>query len=72
MADQKISSLTAYASPVDTDVFPIVDTTVVETKKITWSSIKTALSSLFFQITNNLSDLDDVTIARTNLGLVAG
>ena len=45
MADQKISQLTTIAT-VDnaTDLFPIVDTSVGETKKITPTALKTALS----------------------------
>ena len=45
MADQKISQLTTIVT-VDnaTDLFPIVDTSVGETKKITPTALKTALS----------------------------
>ena len=45
MADQKISQLTTI-STVDTaaDLFPIVDTSATETKKITPSALKTALA----------------------------
>lgn len=43
MPDSKISDLTALAvEPATDDVFPIVDTSVAETKKITWATIKTA------------------------------
>lgn len=48
MADTKISALTALAvDPADDDVLPIVDTSAVETKKITWLVIKTALDTVF-------------------------
>ena len=45
MADQKISQLTTIVT-VDTaaDLFPIVDTSAAETKKITPTALKTALS----------------------------
>lgn len=46
MVDQKISELTPYTTPQDTDVLPIVDTGVTTTKKITWASIKTFLATL--------------------------
>jgi hypothetical protein len=47
MANAKISALTSYTPPVNTDVIPIVDTTLAITKKITWANIKTALTSVF-------------------------
>lgn len=47
MADQKITDLTAYTPPIDTDVLPIVDVTTSTTKKITWTSIKAALKTYF-------------------------
>lgn len=47
MSDAKISALTSYTTPLDADVLPIVDTANNATKKISWSSIKTALTSVF-------------------------
>jgi hypothetical protein len=47
MADLKISQLTDYTPAVDTDVMPIVDTTLTTTKKITWANIKATLKSYF-------------------------
>lgn len=47
MADKKITELNAYTPPVDTDVLPLVDVTLITTKKITWSSIKAALKTYF-------------------------
>jgi hypothetical protein len=54
MADQKISQLTTIVT-VDTaaDLFPIVDTSAAETKKITPTALKTALSL------NNLDNTSD-------------
>jgi hypothetical protein len=56
MADQKISQLTTIAT-VDTaaDLFPIVDTSAVETKKITPTALKTALA---------LNNVDNTTDAN--------
>lgn len=47
MADFKISELTNYVTPVDTDVVPIVDAAGPNTKKITWANIKAGLKSYF-------------------------
>jgi hypothetical protein len=56
MADQKISQLTTITS-VDNaaDLFPIVDTSAAETKKITPTALKTALS---LNNVDNTSDLN--------------
>lgn len=43
MADQKISELTAHTSPIDTDIFPILDITASETKKISITVLKSIL-----------------------------
>lgn len=39
MADSKISALTAYTTPLSTDIIPIVDLTNSQTKKITLASL---------------------------------
>ena len=44
MADQKISQLTAYTTPIATDILPIVDVTADGTKKIAISDLKTSMS----------------------------
>lgn len=43
MANLKISELTAYTTPISTDVLPIVDVTTSTTKKITYANLATAL-----------------------------
>jgi hypothetical protein len=40
MVDKKISELTNYTTPIDTDILPIVDITLSVTKKISWANIK--------------------------------
>jgi len=50
MADKKISQLTAYTPPIDTDIFPVVDITTPETKKITWANVKLALDNITYTI----------------------
>lgn len=47
MADTKISLLTDYTPPIDTDVFPVVDVTAVATKKVTWANVKATLKTYF-------------------------
>lgn len=42
MADAKITQLTSYTKPLDTDVFPIVDVTNSLTKKITYGTLSGA------------------------------
>jgi len=51
----KISQLPSYTTPQDSDVQPIVDTTNTTTKKIDWSSIKSALKSYFDTLYGNVS-----------------
>lgn len=53
MADKKITDLTGYTPPVDTDVIPIVDVTSGSTKKITWANIKVALNILYARLGSN-------------------
>jgi hypothetical protein len=55
MADQKITELTAYTPPIDTDVLPIVDITTSTTKKITWANIKKAISTSNFLVNQILN-----------------
>ena len=44
MTDTKISNLTSYTPPADTDVFPIVDVTNGITKKITFANLKSEIT----------------------------
>lgn len=67
MADQKISQLTTIVT-VDnaTDLFPIVDTSVGETKKITPTALKTALA---LNNVDNTTDLNKPVSTATQTAL---
>jgi len=69
MADQKISQLTTIVT-VDTatDLFPIVDTSAAETKKITPSALKTALA---LNNVDNTSDANKPVSSATQTALDA-
>ncbi len=69
MADQKISQLTTIVT-VDTasDLFPIVDTSASETKKITPSALKTALA---LNNVDNTSDANKPISSATQTALDA-
>jgi hypothetical protein len=69
MADQKISQLTTIVT-VDTasDLFPIVDTSAAETKKITPSALKTALA---LNNVDNTSDANKPISSATQTALDA-
>jgi len=47
MADQKISQLTNYTTPLNADLTVIVDTANTTTKKTTWQNIKATLKTYF-------------------------
>lgn len=47
MTDKKISDLSNYVTPIDSDLLPAVDFTLSITKKITWANIKAALKTYF-------------------------
>lgn len=47
MANKKISELTDYTTPIDTDIVPIVDISNTTTKKSTWAIIKSTLETYF-------------------------
>ena len=50
----RISQFPLYTTPQDSDVQPIVDMTNTVTKKIDWSSIKSALKSYFDTLYGNV------------------
>lgn len=56
MSNQKISQLTSYTTPIDTDVAPIVDITNSITKKITWANIKANLKSYLDSATSTFTN----------------
>lgn len=76
-----INGATAKATPVDVDMLGLMDsqdTNII--KKLSWVNIKTALKTYFDTVytltllgglakTSNLSDLNNTTTARSNLGL---
>lgn len=43
MPDLKISQLTAYTTPVEADVFPVVDTATTTSKKVTFTNLKNSM-----------------------------
>jgi len=45
MADQKITALTAHTTLINTDVFPVVDITALQTKKVTGSVLRNFIAS---------------------------
>lgn len=47
MADSKISALTSYATPLNADLMPIVDTANTTTKQVSWTNIKATLKAYF-------------------------
>jgi len=64
MADTKISGLAAKASPADDDVVAIVDTTVspIETKKITYANLKTAIGASYLPLSGGALT-GDITVS---------
>jgi len=61
MADLKITALTAYTAPIDTDVIPIVDITTTTTKKV-------KVSDLLGSVVDNASQASQsqIVVSATN------
>jgi len=69
----KISQLPSYTNPQDSDIQVIVDTANTTTKKITWSSIKSALNSFFDTIYQpRSSNLDAYSTKTPPTGDIVG
>lgn len=67
MANKKISEFPELdpGNIADSDVMPIVNDAT--NKKFSWTSIKTALASVFLQKSSNLSDVASASAARNNI-----
>ena len=69
MADSKISALTALSSPANDDEFVVVDTDAGSTKRITFSNLNTAISSVATSIAaDNISTGDAAVTIATSSG----
>lgn len=69
MADSKISALTALSSPANDDEFVVVDTDAGSTKRITFSNLNTAISSVATSIAaDNISTGDAAITIATSSG----
>jgi len=64
MATIKISSLTAYTTPLDADFVAVVDTANVTTKKTSWANVKATLKA-YFDTVYTLTLLGGVPTSRT-------
>lgn len=71
MADSKISTLTAYTTPLAADLLPIVDTANTTTKSINWTALLAALASATQTFTNKTINLTSNTLVATSAQLAA-
>lgn len=66
---ETMADATAKNTPVDNDVFGILDSAASYIpKKLTLANLKTTLQSTFLRSSQNLADVDDAETARENLG----
>jgi hypothetical protein len=69
MSDEKISALVNYPTPLDVDLFAIVDTADVETKNITFAQLVAALQSEIFPGDYTLKNADaDILVDFSGAG----
>ena len=66
MADSKISQLSAYTTPISTDIFPIVDITLDVTKKITLADLSTAIGTNLNAVTSSSTFGTDSILLRSD------
>lgn len=66
MANLKITELTAYTTPISTDVFPIVDVTTDATKKITLANLATAVNTSINAVTASSTFGTDNVMLRSD------
>lgn len=66
MANLKITELTAYTTPISTDVFPIVDVTTDQTKKITLANLATAINTSINAVTASSTFGTDNVMLRSD------
>ncbi len=66
MADSRISQLSAYTTPISTDIFPIVDVTLDVTKKITLADLSTAIGTNLNAVTSSSTFGTDNILLRSD------